>query len=271
MSAIGRVAKRMVRSLGYDLRRRSAQYACHLHPFPDQRAIFSRRPPGVILDVGANIGQSVARYRWLFPDATIHSFEPVPEAFEQLRRSAAGDERVHVWQLAVGDASGVVRFHSNRMSDTSSLLATQPDKADDAYLGTKVVLEVPSKTLDEFCAEQAIPSASILKLDVQGGEGLVLAGANGLLARQAVDLILTEVWFDAPYVGAPHFCEIDAVLRAAGYQLYGMYFGPHQYENIPIFTADAIYLNAETVAQLDRECRAVSRGLAGEYTALFGE
>ena len=176
-----------------------------------------------------------------------------------------------LWQLAVSDASGVVRFHSNRMSDTSSLLATQPNKADDAYLGTKVVLEVPSKTLDEFCAEQAIPSASILKLDVQGGEGLVLAGAKGLLARQAVDLILTEVWFDAPYVGAPHFCEIDAVLRAVGYQLYGMYFGPHQYENIPIFTADAIYLNAETAGQLDRECRAVSRGLAGEYTALFGE
>lgn len=271
MSRWKRSLKGVLRSLGLQLRWLPPRYACRQNMFTDQRAILGERGAGLILDVGANVGQSVTRYRWLFPNAVIHSFEPVPEAFEQLRQSASGDKLVHVWQLAVSDVTGVVRLHSNRMSDTSSLLATQPDLADHAYMGTKIVLEVPSKTLDLFCAEHAIPSASILKLDVQGGEGRVLSGAKGLLQRQAFDVILTEVWFDAPYVGAPHFCEIDAILRANGYTLYGMYFGPHQYENIPVFTADAIYVNAETVGRLDRHCRTVSRGLAGEFTALFGD
>ena len=229
MSRWKRSLKGVLRSLGLQLRWLPPRYACRQNMFTDQRAILGERGAGLILDVGANVGQSVMRYRWLFPDAVIHSFEPVPEVFEELRRSASGDTRVHVWQLAMSDVTGVVRFQSNRMSDTSSLLATQPDLVGHAYMGTKSVLEVPSETLDQFCAEQAIPSASILKLDVQGGEGRVLSGAKGLLERQAFDVILTEVWFDAPYVGAPHFCEIDAILRAAGYTLYGMYFGPHQY------------------------------------------
>ena len=271
MSRWKRSLKGVLRSLGLQLRWLPPRYACRQNMFTDQRAILGERGAGLILDVGANVGQSVMRYRWLFPDAVIHSFEPVPEVFEELRRSASGDTRVHVWQLAMSDVTGVVRFQSNRMSDTSSLLATQPDLVGHAYMGTKSVLEVPSETLDQFCAEQAIPSASILKLDVQGGEGRVLSGAKGLLERQAFDVILTEVWFDAPYVGAPHFCEIDAILRAAGYTLYGMYFGPHQYENIPVFTADAIYVNAETVGRLDRQCLTVPRGLAGEFTALFGD
>jgi FkbM family methyltransferase len=271
MSRLKRSVKSALRALGLQLRWLPQRYACRQNMFTDQRAILGERGAGLILDVGANVGQSVMRYRWLFPDAVIHSFEPVPEAFEQLRQHTAGDKLVHVWQLALSDVTGVVRFHSNRMSDTSSLLATQPDKADHAYMGTKTVLEVRAKTLDQFCAEQAISSASILKLDVQGGEGRVLAGAKSLLERRAFDVILTEVWFDAPYVGAPHFCEIDGILRAVGYTLYGMYFGPHQAENIPVFTADAIYVNAETVGRLDRQCRTVPRGLAGEFTALFGD
>ena len=69
----------------------------------------------------------------------------------------------------------------------------------------------------------------------------MLDGAQPLLQRQAFDLILTEVWFDAPYVDAPHFCEIR---RNAAEPLlpswYGLYYGPHQYGNHPVFTADAI-------------------------------
>jgi FkbM family methyltransferase len=271
MSGLNQFVKRSFRKLGFQLRRIPAQYPCHLYSFPDQRAILADRAVDVILDVGANIGQSVTRYRWLFPEAVIHSFEPVPEAFEELRRRAADDVNAHVWPLAVSDVTGTVRFNSNRMSDTSSLLATRADQADDIYLGTQAVLEVASTTLDEFCSAHNIRRVAILKLDVQGGEALVLRGARQLLQRQALDLILTEVWFDAPYVGAPHFCEIDTTLRSYGYQLYGLYWGPHQSGNHPVFTADAIYLNRSFVGQLDPHCSKVDRHFAASFVDVFGE
>jgi FkbM family methyltransferase len=266
-----RSAKRLLRAFGLHVRRAPAQYNCHHNPFTDQRAILGPDGARVILDGGANVGQSVARYRWLFPRAVIHSFEPVPEAFEALRQAAAGDTQVHLWPLALSDADGVAAFHSNRMSDTSSLLPTRPDRSDDAFVGTRAVIEVPTKTLDRFCEEQQIRSVSILKLDVQGGEARVLAGAKNLLARQRADLILTEVWFDAPYVGAPHFTEIDVSLRRYGYRLYGLYFGPHQSENIAVFTADAIYVSEAILAGLDRQCRGIDPAFASEFTDLFGE
>ena len=56
-----------------------------------------------------------------------------------------------------------------------------------------------------------------------------------------------------------------------GYQLYGLYFGPHQYENIPVFTADAIYVNGDTIGRLDRECRGVTPDFVSRFTDLFGE
>jgi FkbM family methyltransferase len=271
MSALKQFVKRSFRTLGFQIRRIPAQYACHLHSFPDQRAILAERAVDVILDVGANIGQSVIRYRWLFPDAVIHSFEPVPEAFEELKRRTADDVNAHVWSLAVSDETGTVRFNSNRMSDTSSLLPTRADHADDIHLGTQAVLDVASTTLDEFCSTHDIRRAAILKLDVQGGEALVLRGARQLLQRQALDLILTEVWFDAPYVGAPHFCEIDTTLRSYGYQLYGLYWGPHQSGNQPVFTADAIYLNRSLLAQLDPQCSRVDPDFAASFIEMFGE
>jgi FkbM family methyltransferase len=201
----------------------------------------------------------------------IHSFEPVPEAFAELKLRAADDVNAHAWPLAVGDVTGTVRFNSNRMSDTSSLLATRAEQADDVYLGTQAVLEVASTTLDEFCSTHDIRRAAILKLDVQGGEALVLRGARELLQRQAFDLILTEVWFDAPYVGAPHFCEIDTTLRSYGYRLYGLYWGPHQSGNHPVFTADAIYLNRSLLARLDPRCSQVDRHFAASFVDVFGE
>ena len=246
-------------------------YQCRQNPFTDQRAILGSDGASLILDVGANVGQSVARYRWLFPDATIHSFEPVPEAFAELERQVNGHDKVHLWPIALSDAVGVVQFHCNAMTDTSSMLATRSDHADNPTLTTTAVIDVPTMTLDRFCSEHQIASISILKLDVQGGEARVLAGARKVLGEQMASLILTEVWFDPPYVGAPHFTEIDTCLRGYGYRLYGLYFGPHQSGNFPVFMADAIYVNSDTVARLDRECPGISPDLVGRFTDLFGE
>jgi FkbM family methyltransferase len=271
VSRVTRGVKALGRSLGVQVKWLPSNYLCHRNPFTDQRAILGRDGARVILDVGANVGQSVARYRWLFPDATIHSFEPVPEAFAELQQRVAGDDKVRLWPIALSDADGVVQFHSNAMTDTSSLLATRSDNADNPFMTTKAVIDVPAMTLDRFCSERQIASISILKLDVQGGEALVIAGASRVLGQQMAGVILTEVWFDPPYVGAPHFTEIDTSLRGHGYRLYGLYFGPHQYGNFPVFTADAIYVNNDTASRLDRECDGLAPDFVGRFTDRFGE
>jgi len=53
--------------------------------YADQRAMISRDGQVVIFDVGANVGNTVERYRELFAQAIIHAFEPDPKTCDRLR------------------------------------------------------------------------------------------------------------------------------------------------------------------------------------------
>ena len=52
---------------------------------------------------------------------------------------------------------------------------------------------MPSVALDAYCERCDIERLALLKVDVEGAEGRVLAGAQGLLARGAIDVLLIEV------------------------------------------------------------------------------
>ena len=163
MSTFNRFVKRSFRKLGLQIRWIPPRYACHLHPFPDQLGDPGRPPARSELSwtLARTSDNRPPSYRWLFPEAVIHSFEPDPEAFDELRRRTANDANTHPWQVAVSSVMGPVRFRSNRMSDTSSLLPTRSDRVGEAHLETQAVLEVESTTLDAFCSDLGILEASI--------------------------------------------------------------------------------------------------------------
>jgi hypothetical protein len=52
---------------------------------------------------------------------------------------------------------------------------------------------VATVTLDDYCARCGIDRIDVLKVDVEGAESLVLAGAADLLARRAIAVVLIEV------------------------------------------------------------------------------
>jgi hypothetical protein len=72
----------------------------------DQLALI--KDPHVIFDIGANVGQTAMRYRAIFPNARIFSFEPVPETYKKLQTSFAGDKLVETIQVAVSDECSTV-------------------------------------------------------------------------------------------------------------------------------------------------------------------
>ena len=49
--------------------------------------------PQIIIDIGANTGQTATEMRKIFPKASIYSFEPIPACFEKLNQSMKGDKR----------------------------------------------------------------------------------------------------------------------------------------------------------------------------------
>jgi FkbM family methyltransferase len=210
----------------------------------------------VIFDVGAHVGETAAHYRALFPGALIHSFEPFPGSFEQLSAAFSADSRVVPHNVAVSDKTGTATFRVNRASVTNSLL--ESDRRGDDYWGknlldTDAEISVRTLTLDDFCREQRIEHVDVLKVDVQGAEYAVLAGAQGLLSRRAVDLIYLEMIIAPSYVGQRKYHYYLTSLDALGYDLFDLFnLGRRDGRLIQI---DGIFVTKDVLARYEARMR----------------
>ena len=180
-----------------------------------------------VFDVGAHVGQSAAEFLDAFPRARIHSFEPSPASYEELRKLAGRHSRVTAVNAAIGDREGDATFFINKLSVTNSLLKPSPGAGDflvaSDSLDTREETRVRMVTLDAYCDAQGIGRIDFLKLDTQGYELHVLAGAGRLIRRQAIPLVHLEVCFVRFYEEQPLFPEIYQYLYDRDYRLVWLY------------------------------------------------
>lgn len=217
------IVKDLAHRIGFEIR---AHRYYFIDPFEDQaRLLASCTPPLVVLDVGANEGQTIEAYRRVLGGtASIHAFEPTPELFERLKERYGADRGVKLHRLAVSDRKGTAAFHVMGMSLLNSLLEMSPD--DTTYrTGAKVkaTVEVETTSLDDFCAAERLEHVHVLKLDIQGAEKKALMGAQRLLREGRVDLLFIEVCFSKMYENQVYFPELMEILTGNGYRLYGLY------------------------------------------------
>ena len=185
----------------------------------------------VILDVGGHKGESILFLRNLFPAATIHSFEPDPNSFQQL--NSFNDEHTFCHNLALSDMEGTVDFFRNNISHTNSLYKTNIESKDSIYLDKvrkhqqefepekfNQEIKVSACRMDKFCEEQSIRRINLLKIDVQGAEAKVLVGAGNLLER--VDNIVIEVSFYDYYEHQSSFLEVEQILAPFGFRIFSI-------------------------------------------------
>jgi FkbM family methyltransferase len=209
-AVLGRLGLRLSRAANYAFEPRPEDKYRWLAPFGFR----------TVLDVGAHEGQSALRFRRLFPSATIHSFEPLPDAFAQLERVLKGAPRQHCHHLALGDRIGTVPIHRSSWSQSSSLLE-MADLHKSAYpfsAGTSVG-QAPLETLDSVAARISFEPPILLKIDTQGFERQVLTGAEQTLSQ--VKLIIVETSFAELYVGQARFPEIYALLSEHDFEYRG--------------------------------------------------
>jgi FkbM family methyltransferase len=119
----------------------------------------------VIVDLGSHIGTSIAFFHARYPEARIYGFEPDPATFAKLEANVAGLDRVTVQQAAVGDAAGESVLYASPYSLASSLVASDGDRRP---------MPVRTVTVDAL----GLDRIDLLKVDVEGAERHVLAGAD---------------------------------------------------------------------------------------------
>jgi FkbM family methyltransferase len=218
--AIKRIVWQSVHRIGYSIRKNES------FAYTDQTLLLPEASDRVIFDIGANDGQTVAMYRELYPRATIHAFESLPDLSRGLQEKFKSDPFVRLNSFAIADTKGTARFNVNQKSDTSSLLQTDPSRLSETYQAiqkTVQVIEVPTQTIDGYCGDSAIERIDIVKLDIQGGELKALQGARNMLSQGKIGIIYAEAFMlpfyqDQPMLG--HICEY---LSEFHYVLHGIY------------------------------------------------
>ncbi|WP_159059379.1 FkbM family methyltransferase [Rhodopseudomonas palustris] len=164
--------------------------------------------PGMtIADVGANVGMLTLSFaRSVGAQGKVYAFEAEPEFQDLLEKSFAlnGVPWVELQRRAAGRKAGTATFHVSPIAGHSSLYDLP---ADEAPASKQITVEVV--TLDEALAE--VPRVDLVKIDVEGAELEVLAGMQGLIARNPALAIVAEFgpshlvrvgytpqqWFDA--------------------------------------------------------------------------
>jgi FkbM family methyltransferase len=173
-----------------------------------------------IIDVGANVGQYAYATFTFYPDAIIHSFEPVPETFAQLKLNTHKIEKIKVYSCALGDSEGTIDFFQNEHSHASSALEVSIEQKE-ALPETKNYkkIQVPVHKLDDFDFGVSLEKPILLKMDVQGFEMQVLQGGNNFL--KSVEYILLEMSFVQMYKNEPLFDEMHQYIKEKGFVLVG--------------------------------------------------
>jgi FkbM family methyltransferase len=157
----------------------------------------------VVVDVGANRGDWTAAILKLSrPDAAF-AFEPNPALFEalQARLEPLG---VRCIQAAAGARAGVASLHVEAQTELSSIRALSPRgrRIHGIEAAPTRHVQVPVVALDEELG--GVDPISLLKLDVQGYEDEVIAGARRVLARTRC--LVTEVMYERDYYAGASGC-----------------------------------------------------------------
>ena len=149
-----------------------------------------RQPPRLVVDIGSNIGLSALYFMSRGASVRCHLYEPVVRNVERLRSNLRDFEnRYELEQVAVADFAGQSAFRLEETGRYGGLSGSLPDMTTVRVVHIDAVLEH---------ALAAADTISVLKIDVEGDEGRLLAAARAdLLAR--VEMIYVEAFeIDVP-------------------------------------------------------------------------
>lgn len=184
----------------------------------DLRVLLRRARKPIIFDIGANTGQSIDRFRSLFFDSIIYSFEPDKVTFQTLQKNHSSDG-LHLFEIALGNKPGKAKLYLNTSKDMNSLLKSdipQWGQRDGNY-------EVTVSTVDKFCEENEIMHIDLLKTDTQGFELQVLQGCSRMMREKRINFVTMEVIFSNMYEEIAPFDQVYRLMLDNGFRLVSFY------------------------------------------------
>ena len=192
------------------------------------------KPDSVVYDVGANIGLYARFMLQQFGARCVVCFEPMTENRAMLEDNIrAGDcaRQVQIMPWALCDKEGEEDLQVDDMMSGSATLdrVTGGNAANGRkQYGMEALTEkVSVARLDQLVASHHLPPPNVIKVDIEGAEGLMLEGARETLRQHQPDLLIE-------LHGASVAGSVFSTLTSLGYSCFGELNvdGRHQYTRV---------------------------------------
>lgn len=183
----------------------------------------------VVIDVGANIGDSVAVINPQEHD-TVLAIEADPKYSRYLKKNWGGCERVTIHSCFCGDIDSIGKFAISSSAGTASIERSEEG------------VELPCTSVDTLvCKFPGFSEANLLKIDTDGHELEVLSGARQLLQKQR-PILLVECDCRGDREVKKAFLSKLTDLREFGYSSmlvydnFGFLLGQYSLDNLKVFS-----------------------------------
>jgi len=188
-----------------------------------------------LFDIGANVGIFAILAAAQNPEGTVVAVEPMAATFARLCENAQlnGLANLRPYCVAVGAENGVAELQLASLDAASSMHSLGKSERTEPF-GEPVVMRagVGLATIDALAAAAGVPT--LMKVDVDGGEEGVLAGAAATLQDPRLRSVLIEFnWLHG--ASQP---RRDAPLLRAGFTLDAL---GNEYEHGEVRWQNAIY------------------------------
>lgn len=178
----------------------------------------------VIFDVGAHLGESINRFKNLFPNSIIHSFEADKDNFSKLENNiiSKGYNNIFINNFACGDNKRYQTFFRNIKSNTSSfhkpnlnhrwvnIRSEQFNVKPEDFV--EKTYEVEIRKLDDYVTEKQIDHIDLLKIDTQVFEDKVLLGFKKMIDKEKISIIELEIIIGNQYETQLSFYQIEEII-----------------------------------------------------------
>jgi FkbM family methyltransferase len=144
-------------------------------------------PGDVFIDVGAHVGYfTLLAARRVGPTGSVLSLEPNPSTALQLRENLHRShlQNVLVEETASGESEQIVQLYLHTESNSSMASLSRANATGGASV------QVPCTTLDLLCQQRGLTRVSVVKIDVEGAELLVLRGMKRVMNEMRPLIVL---------------------------------------------------------------------------------
>ena len=251
---IKKAIKKIVHSFGYDIKKINNKF----YDISFEEILKNNLPNSpIIFDIGANKGQSIEKFLKIFENPQIHSFEPIKDEIDILKKKYKDNKNIHLNDFALGEKNELKNFNITAKSDNSSFnkinLNTDWVKVRSKQNNTNVnnyvekIEKVKVITLDDYVKSQKIDDIDLVKMDTQGYEDKILEGSLETIKKNKITINKTQMMFDDNYNKYLNFIDIEKYIIPYNFRIVGIDMVHDNMFSGLVFSGDVMYFNKKKI------------------------